>query len=153
MPKPYNVGNISKLAIIKHKPNFKMGRGSTYNDHFYANAMFGITIGENTLIGPYVLIQTSNHVIKHIDIEQNAVGPGSWVGHNRQKRATGAPVIIGDDVWIGCGVTILAGAKVPDKCVIGAGCVLTQSNTQQLKRGDIVVPDVKLRVLDNRKNR
>lgn len=33
---------------------------------------------------------------------------------------------IGNDVWIGCGATILAGVKIGDGAVIGAGAVVTK---------------------------
>lgn len=36
------------------------------------------------------------------------------------------PVIIGNDVWIGCNVTILDGLKIGDGAVIGAGSVVTK---------------------------
>ena len=107
-------------------------------------------VGENTLIGPRVLIHTANHVIKNIDIEQNANGPGSWCYETGGMRVTGEPVTIGDDVWIGANVLILAGVRIPDKCVIAAGTTITKSNSKLLSRGDIVGNEVNLRILSNR---
>lgn len=34
--------------------------------------------------------------------------------------------VIGNDVWIGCGVTIISGVHIDDGAVIGAGAVVTQ---------------------------
>ena len=64
------------------------------------------------------------------------MGPGVHiytVGHPVQAslRDTfyekGTPVIIGNNVWIGGRVTILPGVVIGDKCVIGAGAVVTKS--------------------------
>lgn len=145
-------GILGVGGVVRYPENLVIGKGSTLNDYSWLNARFGITIGENTLIGPFVLIHSGNHVIKNINIEQNATDEESWVGNDVQKRVTGEPVVIGNDVWIGANVTILAGAVIPDKCVIGAGTIITKSNSKRLSRGDIVVNDVKLRVIGNRTN-
>ena len=38
-----------------------------------------------------------------------------------------APVIIGNNVWIGGGAIILPGVTIGDNVVIGAGCIVTKS--------------------------
>lgn len=35
-------------------------------------------------------------------------------------------VVIGNDVWMGCGVTILKGVHISNHCVIAAGAVVTK---------------------------
>jgi maltose O-acetyltransferase len=149
--KPYNIGHSSKKVIIKFKERLKIGKGSTYNDNCWFNARYGINIGENTLIGPNVLIHTANHVIKGVKTEQNANDNNSWCGKNPNKRISGEGVYIGNDVWIGAGVIILAGVVIPDKCVIGAGTILTKSKAKILKKGDIVVNDVDIKIIGNRR--
>lgn len=37
------------------------------------------------------------------------------------------PIKVGNNVWIGAGSTILAGAEIGDNTVIGAGSVVTRS--------------------------
>ena len=150
--KPYNSGNFGKNVTISYQQKFILGKGSTYNDYCWFNARYGIKIGENTLIGPFVLIHTVNHVIKNINIEQNATGPGSWCENDRNLRVIGEPVVIGNDCWIGSNVTILAGSQIPDKCIIGAGTLIIRSNSLTLRKGDIVVNDLKLRRLGNRQD-
>lgn len=150
--KPWNIGHNGMGSIVKYPKNFHMGKGSTYNDRCWINARYGVHIGENVLIGPYVIIQTVNHVVKAFDVEQNANDAQSWCGGDRAARVTGAEVTIGNDVWIGANVTILAGTKIPEKCVIGAGVVLTKSRAERLRPGDVVVGEVPLRVLYNRKD-
>ena len=150
--KPYNKGNFGENCMILYKEKFKIGKGSTYNSYCWFNARFGINIGENTLIGPHVLMHSGNHVIAPYDIEQNANGPGSWCENNPDKRIYGDKIIIGDDVWIGANVTILSGSIIPDKCVIGAGTIITKSNSKKLKKGDVAVNDVDLKILKNRQD-
>lgn len=150
--KPYNNGQFGTPVKIKCDEGFRCGKGSTYNDYFWCNAKYGVTIGENTLIGTHVTIHSANHVIKNIGIEQNANGNDSWCEGDRHKRSTGKPVTIGDDVWVGSGVIILPGSVIPDKCVIGAGAIITEANSKNLNRGDIVVPETNLRILGNRKD-
>jgi len=148
----FNKGSMGQHCKVIYDENFKCGKGSTYNDYFFCNARGGVTIGQNTLIGPNVTILSTNHVIKNIDIEQNANDNNSWCKGDSSKRVIFDPVTIGSDVWIGAGVIILSGSNIPDKCVIGAGCIITKSNSKGLKPGYIVVPDTKLRVLNTRAN-
>ena len=136
-------GQVQPSSIINYIDNFRMGKGSASNDRCWFNARYGIFIGKNTLIGPNVLIQTVDHVIKDFNIEQNS---------QRRNRVEGKKVVIGDDVWIGANVLILKGSFIPDKCVVGAGTLITEKNCRDLKPGDIVVNDIKLRKLSNRKN-
>ena len=38
-----------------------------------------------------------------------------------------APITIGNNVWIGAGVIVLAGVTIGDNTVVGAGSVVTKS--------------------------
>lgn len=44
---------------------------------------------------------------------------------SRAVRARSEPVIIGDQVWIGTGATILAGTTIGDQAAVAAGSVVT----------------------------
>jgi acetyltransferase-like isoleucine patch superfamily enzyme len=66
-----------------------------------------IKIGNNVSIGPNVCIYDHDHDYK-----------------NDFKHFVCSPVVIGNNVWIGCGAIILKGTVIGDGCVIAAGTVL-----------------------------
>ena len=74
-----------------------------------------VTIGDNVMMGPDVLIYTTNHEFKDKDV------PMQQQGYQPEK-----PVNIGNDVWIGARVIILPGVNIGDGCIIGAGAVVTK---------------------------
>jgi maltose O-acetyltransferase len=92
--------------------NISVGR------NFYANfdcVMLdggGITIGDNVLFGPRVGIYTSNHAID--------------AGERMAGACYAKPVVIGDDCWIGGGVTINPGVTIGPRSIIGSGSVVTK---------------------------
>ena len=79
----------------------------------------GTRIGMNVMMGPEVLIYTSNHCTYRTDIPMIQQGYGPV-----------APVDIGDDVWIGARVIILPGVTVGSGSVLGAGAVISRDVPQ-----------------------
>jgi maltose O-acetyltransferase len=71
-----------------------------------------ITIGDDVLFGPKVGLYTSNHAL---DPQERADG-GCWA----------RPITIGNNVWLGGGVTVLPGVSIGDGAVVGAGAVVTK---------------------------
>lgn len=86
---------------------------------FFANFCFTVLdeapviIGDDCFIGPNVSIYTACHSTN--PVERNT----------RQEWAK--PVTIGNNVWIGGSVTILAGVTIGNNCTIGAGAVVTHN--------------------------
>ena len=74
-----------------------------------------ITIGNDVMMGPEVVIYTGGHRFDRTDI------PMMDQGFTEIK-----PVKIGNDVWIGRRVIIMPGVTIGDGCVIGAGAVVTK---------------------------
>lgn len=74
-----------------------------------------VTIGNDVLMGPDVIIFTSGH--KYLD---------SAVPIKLQGRLKEEPVVIGDDVWIGARAIIMPGIRIGNGAVIGAGAVVTK---------------------------
>ena len=71
-----------------------------------------ITIGNDCLIGPNVQLLAVSH----------AVNPTERL----KKENFAAPITIGNNVWIGAGVIVLAGITIGDNAVVGAGSIVTQ---------------------------
>jgi maltose O-acetyltransferase len=71
-----------------------------------------VRIGSRTMFGPNVQIYTATHPLNH------------------KERASGLeyakPIIIGEDVWVGGSVVICPGVSIGDRCVLGAGSVVTK---------------------------
>lgn len=81
-----------------------------------------IVIGDNALIAPNVQIYTAFHPASATD----RFGPPREDGSFAFCKTQTAPVIIGDNVWIGGGAIILPGVTIGDNVVIGAGSVVTK---------------------------
>ncbi len=87
-----------------------------------------IIIGNNALIAPNVQIYTAFHPTNVRDRFGVPKEDGSFEFCKTQT----APVIIGDNVWIGGGAIIMPGVTIGDNVVIGAGSIVTkniESNT------------------------
>lgn len=87
-----------------------------------------IIIGDNALIAPNVQIYTAFHPTNAKDRFGEVKSDGSFEFCKTQT----APVIIGNNAWIGGGAIIMPGVTIGDNVVIGAGSVVTKdipSNT------------------------
>ena len=81
-----------------------------------------IIIGDNALIAPNVQIYTAFHPANASDRFGNPKEDGSFTFCKTRT----APVVIGNNVWIGGGAILLPGITIGDNVVIGAGSVVTK---------------------------
>ncbi|WP_162427458.1 sugar O-acetyltransferase [Pontibacter pudoricolor] len=92
--------------------NIIVGEKVFFNFNCVVLDVMPVTIGNRTLFGPNVQIYTATHPL------------------NYKERASGVeyakPVTIGEDVWIGGSVVICPGVTIGNRCVIGAGSVVTK---------------------------
>lgn len=92
--------------------NIRAGKNLYINYNCTILDVCRVTIGDNCLMAPNVSIYTAGHPL-----------------HPAARAAGyeyGAPVTIGDNVWIGGGAMILPGVTVGSNCVIAAGSVVTK---------------------------
>lgn len=110
------------------------GYNISIGDCFYSNHNLiitdgaKVTFGDNVFIAPNCCFTTAEHAI---DPDQRKAG-----------MEVAKPIIVGNNVWIGAGSTILAGVTIGDNTVIGAGSVVTKSIP-----GNVVAVGVPCKVL------
>ncbi|MCP9915848.1 acyltransferase [Cyanobium sp. ATX 6F1] len=73
----------------------------------------GVQIGRNCLISMHSRVLSSNHTIPPIGVSI------------RSQPDVLQPTVIGDDVWLGAGVTVLGGVHIHTGAIVGAGAVVT----------------------------
>jgi galactoside O-acetyltransferase len=95
----------------------EIGNNASINTNVMLNAAFGgaIKIGDNVLIGPNVVLRTSNHVFSKRDV------PIRTQGHKAGK------VVIEEDVWLGANVVVLPDVVIGKGAIVGAGAVVTKN--------------------------
>lgn len=92
------------------------GYNISVGDYFYSNHNLiitdgaSVTFGDHVFIAPNCCFTTAEHAI---DPEMRKAG-----------IELAKPIKIGNNVWIGAGTTVLAGAEIGDNTVIGAGSVV-----------------------------
>lgn len=100
--------------------NMSIGDGSSIpkGSTFYCTEA-PLTIGRKVIFGPHPTIITGDH-------RTDVVGKFIMDSHEKLPE-NDAPVVIEDDVWAGCNVTILKGVTIGRGSVIAAGAVVTKS--------------------------
>lgn len=84
-----------------------------------------ITLGKNCLVAPLVQFYAAYHPVKAAERLQTASGSGA--DDMIFCKTQSAPIIVGDNVWIGGGSIILPGVTIGNNVTIGAGSVVTKS--------------------------
>lgn len=116
------IGLYCRSIIIARRSGAKILIGN--NVHMSATTIYareGITIGDNTAIGG------------NCKILDNDFHPSNWEERSSIKSGHGGeselipskPISIGKDCFIGCNCLILKGSEIGDRCVIGAGAVVS----------------------------
>ncbi|MDO4191167.1 MAG: sugar O-acetyltransferase [Bacteroidales bacterium] len=113
------LGKADNDTFINQPFYCDFGKNIRVGKRFFANFNLTIldeaivTFGDDCFVGPNVGIYTACHATD--PVERNT----------RQDWAL--PVNIGNNVWIGGGVTILPGVTIGDNVTIGAGSVVTHN--------------------------
>lgn len=96
--------NVEKLTI---------GNNVSIHPLTYIDALGGIKIGNNVSIAHNSSLVSFNHTYSNMDIP---------IKYNDLELGR---IIICDDVWIGCGVRVLANAVINSRTILAAGAVVS----------------------------
>jgi acetyltransferase-like isoleucine patch superfamily enzyme len=122
--------NTCMRGVISINPGGQLDIGS----NTFLNNGSEIRCADKTSIGNYVYISyyvdifdTNTHPLdwKYRRKERDDAFPNNTI--TQYKLVKTAPIIIGDDVWIGKSVSILKGVKIFEKSIVGTRSVVTQS--------------------------
>jgi lipopolysaccharide O-acetyltransferase len=101
------------------KRQLVIGDRVTVGDSVRISAVSSVEIGDDVLMGSRIYIADHNHG-SYSGTEHSHPGISP---HRRPLR--GDAVVIGHRVWIGEGVTVLAGARIGNGSIVGANSVVT----------------------------
>lgn len=107
--------------------NITVGKNVFINSGCHFQDQGGITIGNGVLIGHNVVLATLNH------------------DFSPKKRSTllPAPVVIGENVWIGSNATVVPGVTIGNGSIIAAGAVVTKNVPENVVVGGVPAKIIK----------
>jgi maltose O-acetyltransferase len=106
--------NIAQGVRFGRGGRISIGTNSGIGEDSYIVCIEDVIIGRDVMMGPEVMILTGGHDYTNPSLRLI------------DQKITSAPVIIGNDVWIGARAIILPGVCVGDRSIIGAGSVVTK---------------------------
>lgn len=113
------LGHCCRFDLPGNRKTLFIGERCELGDYTHIVAHEKVKIGKKVLMASKIFISDTNHgVYKGENADSPEVAP------NERKLST-SPVIIGDNVWIGENVVILAGSEIGNGCIIGANAVVT----------------------------
>ncbi|OXI32500.1 transferase [Burkholderia sp. AU16741] len=89
----------------------KVGRNVFVNQNCTFYDLGGLEIGDDVMIGPNVSLITSGHPVEP---------------SRRRDCVVVKPIVIGRNVWIGAGATIIGGVTIGENAVVAAAAVVTR---------------------------
>lgn len=101
-------------VTLSYPHNITIGQEVTINRNVTITARAKIVIGNYVLISNNVVINSGSHTFE----EKKAI---------RKQDHKIAPIIIMDDVWIGCNCCIMPGVTIGRGAIIGANSLVTHS--------------------------
>lgn len=119
----FTTGYNCRIEIngILDSVKLKIGNNCVMGDYIHIVANHSVTIGNNVLLASRIFITDSNHGVYTGDSQSSPdQAPNT-------RPMFYAPVVIGNNVWIGENVSIMAGVHIGDGCVIGANSVVTKN--------------------------
>ncbi len=103
---------LADKVVIKNAQNLNIGDNCSIHEFSYLDAAGDIIIGDNVSIA---------HNCSLISFEHTWSDKDTPIKYNKTRNMK---ITIGNDVWIGCGVRILAGSVIEDRVIVAAGAVV-----------------------------
>lgn len=103
---------------IKYTPQINIGENCSFGYSVHITCCNKITVGNNVLTGMNVIISDNSH--GSIDFQALATPP------LKRPLVSKGEVVIGNNVWIGDKVAILAGVHIGNGAIIAANAVVTK---------------------------
>ena len=110
------VGSMGEYATVQSPFWCDYGKNIHVGENFYANHGLTIldgapvTFGNNVFIAPNCTFSTAGHPVD--------------AARRNEGLEYALPITVGDDVWIGMGVSVCPGVTIGSNVVIGAGSVV-----------------------------
>lgn len=111
--------------------NMRLGSNISVHPNCYIDASGGVTIGDNVSIATNTILISTTHTWedKGTPIKYNPMQP--------------TPIVIDDDVWIGCGVKIIGPCHIHKRTIVAAGAVVKGEVGPQCIVGGILAKEIK----------
>lgn len=106
--------SVETYVDIRNWEKLHVGDNVSINAMSYIDAAGGIYIGNNVSIAHNTSLVSFNHTW-----DDNTIP----IKYNPSKFG---PIIIDDDVWVGCGCRILANVRIESRSIIAAGAVVVK---------------------------
>lgn len=103
---------VAKQSVFKNLKYFSCGANLSVHEFCYIDAAGGIEIGNNVSIA---------HNCSLVSFEHTWADLENPIKYNPTKLNS---IKIGNDVWLGCGVRVLAGTVIEDRVIVAAGAVV-----------------------------
>jgi acetyltransferase-like isoleucine patch superfamily enzyme len=110
---------ITEFAGHRYTPHLVIESNCNVSSYVHIACTNRITIGEGFLCGSNVIISDHAH-----GQYQGANQTGPEIRPTSRRLSSDGVVTIGNNVWLGDGVAILAGAHIGDGAIIGANSVV-----------------------------
>ena len=107
---------IVEYASVRYSPKIDIGKDVYIGPHAYLASIGNLTIGDGSVLSEYVYLNDAGHGFDPeggLIMQQELVHPGD--------------ITIGKDCFLGIRSAIMPGVTLGDRCVVGAGSVVTKS--------------------------
>ncbi|MET4898835.1 acyltransferase [Sphingomonadaceae bacterium jetA1] len=95
-------------------PGVSIGHDVSFGPYCNIGGGYGLSIGDYTIVGPYVSIHPEYHVTANLDVPI------------RQQGIDGRGIVLGQNNWFGAKATVLDGVTLGDDAIVAAAALVTR---------------------------